>query len=295
MHTVGFIKVHFHVLTNWHLVKPLTSTYVRYCMKYVNNMLKKKIRPILVFDGCRLPSKKDVENTRRERREMNRKKAAAFLREGKRSEAKECLQRSVDVTPQMALQLMNACREQGVDCIVAPYEADAQLAYLNKIGVAQIVVTEDSDLLLFGCDKVIFKMDVFGNGILVEQSRLNEVLKIRSDFYTFDKFRYMCILSGCDYLASLPGIGLAKANKVFRMARQADLKVVSILITTKVQNCHQQVHKACENKILEIASMFWLLSSIMKWEGDIEMVGVCTLSVHLPISREYLKLFNNIV
>lgn len=41
-----------------------------------------------------------------------------------------------------------------MDCIVAPYEADAQLAYLNKIGVAQIVVTEDSDLLLFGCDKV---------------------------------------------------------------------------------------------------------------------------------------------
>ncbi|XP_067681752.1 exonuclease 1-like isoform X2 [Haliotis asinina] len=203
-----------------------SDQYVHYCMKYVNNMLKKKIRPILVFDGCRLPSKKDVENTRKERREMNRKKAAAYLREGKRSEAKECLQRSVDVTPQMALQLMNACREQGVDCIVAPYEADAQLAYLSKIGVAQIVVTEDSDLLLFGCDKVIFKMDVFGNGILVEQSRLNEVLKISCDCYTFDKFRYMCILSGCDYLASLPGIGLAKANKVFRMARQPDLKVL---------------------------------------------------------------------
>ncbi|XP_046377448.1 exonuclease 1-like isoform X1 [Haliotis rufescens] len=203
-----------------------TDQYVHYCMKYVNNMLKKKIRPILVFDGCRLPSKKDVEKTRRERRETNRKKAAAYLREGKRSEAKECLQRSVDVTSQMALRLMNACREQGVDCIVAPYEADAQLAYLNKIGVAQIVVTEDSDLLLFGCDKVIFKMDVFGNGILVEHSRLNEVLQIRSDFYTFDKFRYMCILSGCDYLASLPGIGLAKANKVFKMARQPDLKVL---------------------------------------------------------------------
>ena len=37
---------------------------------------------------------------------------------------------------------------------MAPYEADAQLAYLNKIGVAQIIITEDSDLLLFGCEKV---------------------------------------------------------------------------------------------------------------------------------------------
>ena len=49
---------------------------------------------------------------------------------------------------------MKACREKGVDCIVAPYEADAQLAYLNKCGIAQLVITEDSDLILFGCDRV---------------------------------------------------------------------------------------------------------------------------------------------
>lgn len=41
-----------------------------------------------------------------------------------------------------------------MDCIVAPYEADAQLAYLNKCGIAQLVITEDSDLVLFGCDRV---------------------------------------------------------------------------------------------------------------------------------------------
>jgi exonuclease 1 len=50
--------------------------------------------------------------------------------------------------------MIQACREKGVDCIVAPYEADAQLAYLNKIGVAQVIITEDSDLVLFGCDRV---------------------------------------------------------------------------------------------------------------------------------------------
>jgi len=41
------------------------------------------------------------------RRELHRKKAAQFLREGRRAEAKECLQRCVDITPQMALELMN--------------------------------------------------------------------------------------------------------------------------------------------------------------------------------------------
>lgn len=37
---------------------------------------------------------------------------------------------------------------------MAPYEADAQLAYLTKSGLAQAVITEDSDLLAFGCKKV---------------------------------------------------------------------------------------------------------------------------------------------
>ncbi|GAB1601260.1 exonuclease 1-like [Argonauta hians] len=201
-----------------------TDQYIYYCMKYINYMLSKNLKPILVFDGCHLPSKKAVEDSRRERRKVNRQKAAQFLKEGRRSEAKECLQRSIDITPEMARKLIEVCHKRGVDCIVAPYEADAQLAYLAKSGIAQLVVTEDSDLLLFGCDKVIFKMDFFGNGILIEKSRLNEVIDIRDGFYTFDKFRHMCILSGCDYLSSLTGIGLVNAGKVFKLARQADLR-----------------------------------------------------------------------
>ena len=73
-------------------------------------------------------------------------------------EAISCFQRCVDITPVMAREVIKACRERNVDCIVAPYEADAQLAFLNMIGVADMVVTEDSDLTLFGCSKVFFKL-----------------------------------------------------------------------------------------------------------------------------------------
>ena len=44
------------------------------------------------------------------RRETYRKKAAQLLREGRRAEARECLQRCVDITPTMALELMNVSR-----------------------------------------------------------------------------------------------------------------------------------------------------------------------------------------
>jgi len=72
----------------------------------------------------------------------------------------------------------------------------------------------------------MFKMDINGNGVLVEQCHLNKAMGLHSDAYTFDKFRYTCILSGCDYVASLPGIGLAKATKVFRLSRQTDIATV---------------------------------------------------------------------
>ena len=38
--------------------------------------------------------------------------------------------------------------------IVAPYEADAQLAFLSIQGQADVVITEDSDTIPFGCRKV---------------------------------------------------------------------------------------------------------------------------------------------
>lgn len=42
---------------------------------------------------------------------------------------------------------------------MAPYEADAQLAYLARTGVVDVVITEDSDLVLFGCPKVKLQFD----------------------------------------------------------------------------------------------------------------------------------------
>jgi len=41
------------------------------------------------------------------RRALNRKKAAQLLLEGKRSEARDCLAQCIDITPQMALELIN--------------------------------------------------------------------------------------------------------------------------------------------------------------------------------------------
>ncbi|XP_026814231.1 exonuclease 1 isoform X1 [Rhopalosiphum maidis] len=199
------------------------QAYVYYCMRFVSMLLAQNIKPILVFDGQHLPAKADTELKRRKLREQNRKKAAELMRLDKGKEASSLLRRSIDVTHKMALNLIKRCREINVDCIVAPYEADSQLAYLNLSGIAHIVITEDSDLLLFGCKRVLFKMDQNGAGILIEQEKLHLSMNIQPEQFSLDKFRYMCILSGCDYLPSISGIGLIKARQFITRTSEPDI------------------------------------------------------------------------
>ncbi|MGH0141377.1 UNVERIFIED_CONTAM: hypothetical protein FKN15_073630 [Acipenser sinensis] len=192
-----------------------------------------------------------------QRRQMNLQKGKQLLREGKLSEARERFTRCINVarargvdcvvapyeadsqlaflnksgiaqvvitedSDLLAFGCKKVARARGVDCVVAPYEADSQLAFLNKSGIAQVVITEDSDLLAFGCKKVLLKMDKFGNGLEIDQACLGKCKQL-GDMFTEEKFRYMCILSGCDYLASISGIGLAKACKLLKMANNPDI------------------------------------------------------------------------
>ncbi|XP_076669656.1 exonuclease tos [Andrena cerasifolii] len=200
-----------------------TDAYVHYCMKFIHMLLNYKIKPILVFDGRHLPAKAQTESKRREARQTNRRKAIELMKTGQHEEARNLLRRSIDVTHEMALKLIKQCQNMNIDCIVAPYEADSQLAYLNIKGIADVVITEDSDLTLFGCKKVFFKMDINGNGILVDQERLHLAMGLRSEHFSMDNFRYMCILSGCDYLPSLSGIGLNKAKKFIMKNTDCDI------------------------------------------------------------------------
>ena len=72
---------------------------------------------------------------------------------------------AIDITPLHAYLFTQVLKLLGVEYIVAPYEADAQLAYMSHTGIIDVVVTEDSDLLTFGCRRVFFKMENnFGNG-----------------------------------------------------------------------------------------------------------------------------------
>ena len=54
----------------------------------------------------------------------------------------------------MIVFIPQVCVQKGIPYIVALYEADAQLAFLVSEGYADLVITEDSDLLVYGCKEV---------------------------------------------------------------------------------------------------------------------------------------------
>ncbi|KAF5296924.1 hypothetical protein FQA39_LY12281 [Lamprigera yunnana] len=200
-----------------------TKAHIIYCLKFIQLLESYNIKPILVFDGQHLPAKKDTETKRREQRHLARAKGTEMLRMGKIDEARQYFRQCVDITHAMALSLIKECRKKNIDCIVAPYEADSQLAFLNMQGIADIVITEDSDLILFGCTKILFKFNLNGSAVLIERNNLNASMKMRPDQYSFEKFKFMCIMSGCDYLDSLPGIGLKRAHKAISMTHDSNI------------------------------------------------------------------------
>ena len=72
------------------------------------------------------------------------------MREGKILDAKRQYSLAVDITPSMARAFIMQLRKMGIEYYVAPYEADAQLAFLFHTKRAYAVITEDSDLLVYG-------------------------------------------------------------------------------------------------------------------------------------------------
>ena len=61
--------------------------------------------------------------------------------------------------------------------LVVPYEADAQMAYLAKHNIVDAVVTNDSDLIPFGVQRIIFKLDVNGNNKLLFNEVSTQICK----------------------------------------------------------------------------------------------------------------------
>lgn len=118
--------------------------------------------------------------------------------------------------------------------MVAPYEADAQMAYLERIGLVDGIITEDSDLLVYGCRKVYYKLDAVSATVTsISRADFASVTDISFVGWSDVQFRAMAILSGCDYLPSIPGIGLKTAYALMRKHKTVENVIKAVRLEGK--------------------------------------------------------------
>lgn len=137
-----------------------TDKYIRYMLRKVEIMRGYGVAEvILVFDGQRLPLKSSTQEKRQRYKEENRKQALQAMaaskrlrsneREDEMNKAYQLFQRSVSITPTIIYNVMNALRAARIPFVVAPFEADAQMAWMCNEKLAAGIVTEDSDVFVY--------------------------------------------------------------------------------------------------------------------------------------------------
>lgn len=180
------------------------------------------ITPYMVFDGGPLPSKAGTEESRAKSRNEKKKLAMELLRSGKAAQAAQEFQKCIDITPEMASAVIQQLKQLNVPYVVAPFEADSQLVYLEKHGLIDGIISEDSDLLVFGAKRLLTKLDQYGNCIEINRRDFCACREVSLTGWSDTEFRRMAIMSGCDYLEGLPSVGLKTAYRMMRKSKDPE-------------------------------------------------------------------------
>ncbi|KAL0954498.1 hypothetical protein HGRIS_003465 [Hohenbuehelia grisea] len=116
---------------------------------------------------------------------------------------KAAMRDSEDITQQMVTQIMTMLRLFGIPYITAPMEAEAQCATLVELGLVEGIITDDSDVFLFG-GKRVFK-NMFNQSKTVECFLLTDLS--RELGLSRSVLIRLAYLLGSDYVDGLPGVG----------------------------------------------------------------------------------------
>ncbi|KAJ3373915.1 DNA repair protein rad2 [Allomyces arbusculus] len=114
------------------------------------------------------------------------------------------------VTSEMVAETQTLLQLFGVPYVTAPFEAEAQCAWLSKEGLVDGVVTDDSDVFLFGA-QVVFK-NMFNSAKYVERYTATDLAEaLQLDQRALIQLAH---LLGSDYTSGISGIGAVAAMEI---------------------------------------------------------------------------------
>ena len=275
-------------------------SFVEYCLHRLNLLKYNGAKPIMVFDGGKLVAKDGVEGKRDSKRADEAAKGRALMGKARRfptksreyrnlvAEANSHFTQAIRVTPDVMAITLEALRANNFDFIIAPYEADAQLAFELRSRIkGGVIISEDSDCIVYclaaglKCGKILFKMNREGYGIEIDlekifikstepckEKKTNAAKKkgkklssagaFERDLYMMnpEMFLQMSVIAGCDYANSIKGIGIKKAQQlVLKFAKIPGEKRIRAIIdhirkTDKTKNVPEGYEKSVECALL---------------------------------------------
>ena len=221
---------------------------------YVKQLAKEGISSVVVFDairGSKTFAFKAVEGTKRaEKRAAALAKAQASQRSDPNIQS--YCRGAITLSPELVKTCIAALREERICYLIAPAEADHQLACLDREGKIDAVLSVDSDLVVHGCRRIIKYVNLdtdlcevfcFGMfGCYQPTPTDNAVVSVlrRLD----GNHRAQCIFlalfagsAGCDY-NKFAGVGIGTALSAFKqvlLSQPAVFSTTSLLGSTGVR------------------------------------------------------------
>lgn len=171
------------------------------------NFLSNRILPIYILDGLAPSEKSDVIRVRNEKKSRLEKRIEELeseLNNEEDEEKKKAIKKkilhlkksNIKITKEDLDNIADIAALFGVPCVRAKGEADVLIGQLYLNNSINACLSEDMDILIFGCRKMI----KFNNKKIYEYDLDYILFKLS---ITYDQFLDMCILFGCDYLRPL--------------------------------------------------------------------------------------------
>ncbi|XP_017923383.1 flap endonuclease 1 [Manacus vitellinus] len=212
-------------------------------------MVENGIKPVYVFDG-KPPQLKSGELAKRTERRAEAEKHLQEAQEaGEEENVEKYSKRLVKVTPQHTQECKKLLELMGIPYVEAPGEAEASCAALVKAGKVYAAATEDMDCLTFGSPVLMRHLTASETKKLpIQEFHLNRVLQDMQ--LTWEQFVDLCILLGCDYCASIRGIGPKRAVELIREHKSIE-RIVRQLDTKKYPLPENWPHREAQKLFLE--------------------------------------------
>ncbi len=127
---------------------------------------------------------------------------------------------AIFLEPQHVYQTQTLCQILGIPFLQSNGEAEVSCASLQKNGIVHGVYTADSDVLVYGCTKMIRRIynnntvDVLDHDFVLKELNL-----------THEQFVRFCILMGCDFCDGLiSNNSVITPNSILKIAKNPDLQ-----------------------------------------------------------------------